>query len=513
MIDELMQQLHDPDAAVRRQAIIALGRTKDPAALKGLAEIVRGDPDLQLRELARKAGLYIRQQAQLQTQQSPLDQAPPAPRKSSSAAPFTVPVTGALDADASFMPRRLPDPPPEPDVAPPTTTRFQQLLEEERRKRVAELPDPDDLPDLPGVYESYTPYSTSDGEAEKGSSARASKVINSILDDQSAVEDEAQTTEKVEELRGRSYKIAKRDELRAKQYLDAALTLNIEGDNARAMKNLTQALELDPRLIKDTYFNSIATAVTELEGDAAVQMIVDQGERKRFTQDAARDQKSRREERHMGEALQSTWTDFWFELILYSLIVILGPILATLVTTESARNLLASITPEGNISPELQNMQALVTSLSGASLLPVGIISGLSGVFSLLLQTLLIHLIATKMLHGHGTWRHLISVLLGFYNRWFPILFFLLYITIAMFFISQASPIMLCFVLVLVILALYVSGKTSGKVGEAYDFGGAMGCVSLIMSSVVIILLNFALGYVFAQVLGSSLQLTFGGSP
>ena len=42
MIDDLIQQLQDSDAEVRRKAIMALGRSKEMAALRPLAQIVRG---------------------------------------------------------------------------------------------------------------------------------------------------------------------------------------------------------------------------------------------------------------------------------------------------------------------------------------------------------------------------------------------------------------------------------------------------------------------------------------
>lgn len=64
MIDELLRQLQDPDPAERRSAIIALANTKNPAALKPLAQVYRSDPDPDLRELALKAGRYLHQQSQ-----------------------------------------------------------------------------------------------------------------------------------------------------------------------------------------------------------------------------------------------------------------------------------------------------------------------------------------------------------------------------------------------------------------------------------------------------------------
>ncbi len=496
MIDYLIQQLHNPDAAVRRRAIVKLARSKDPSVLKALGQLVRSDPDPEVRQLARKAGLYIRQQMQQQTKQrKPPEPLPP------SVAPFTVPIS---EADAP-----LPEPEPKRAVGiddlPSETFAFDEPPSEPPPP--TEIPAVDELPDLP-VLETFSggAYDVYSGDEIVESDEIVPIAQETIPAPENAAEIEAEAQEKTNLLGNRNRIITKEDEQRAKHYLDAALSLNIDGDNARAMKNLTRALGLDPRLVKDTYFNSVATAVTQLDGDAAVQMIVDRGERQQFTQKATQNQKKRRVERHMDEAQQSTWTDFWFEWILYALIVIIGPILATLVTSESANNLIKTFAqPNGELPPDLQQMQTLVAGMSEASLLPIGIISGLSGVLSLLLQTLLIHVIATRLLGGVGTWRHLIHVLLGFYNKWFPILFFLLYITIAAFFISLGSPIILCLVFVLVILALYISGKTSGKVGDAYDFGGAMGCISLVLSSLVIILLNVAISFMLAQVFSLAL--------
>ncbi len=511
MIDYLIQQLHNPDAAVRRRAIVKLGRSKDPVVLKALGQIVRSDPDPELRQLARKAGQYIRQQMQQQTRQQPKPEDPPPEPLPPPVAPFTVPISESDNP--------LPEPAPKRtrgiDDLPSETFEFDDTP---RDPSISDVLSVTELPDLPEAFETFSggAYDVVSGEQI----VEDDKIIpipdEVIPAPEDAAEIEAEAQAKTELLHSRRRIITKEDEQRAKHYLDAALTLNMDGDNARAMKNLTRALGLDPRLVKDTYFNSIATAVTHLDGDEAVQMIVDRGERQRFTQDATLNQKNRRIERHMDEAQQSTWTDFWFEWVIYALIVIIGPILATLVMSESASNLIKTFAqPNGELPAELQQMQTMIAGLTEASLLPIGIISGISGVLSLLLQTVIIHLIAVGVLRGFGTWRHLIHVLLGFYNKWFPILFFILYITIAAYFVSLGSPIILCLVIVLVILALYISSKTSGKIGEAYDFGGAMGCVSLMLSSLVIILINAGLGFILANLFNLSLSLPvgFSGTP
>jgi hypothetical protein len=83
MIDQWIQQLKSPDPKQRRQAIVALANTRDPAALAPLAAIYRGDPDPTLRAMALKAGRYIRQESG-KTQAAP---PPPPPPDGSAEAP------------------------------------------------------------------------------------------------------------------------------------------------------------------------------------------------------------------------------------------------------------------------------------------------------------------------------------------------------------------------------------------------------------------------------------------
>jgi tetratricopeptide (TPR) repeat protein len=59
MIESLLQQLQSPDPAERKQAIVALANTRNPEALAALQHVYQNDPELELREMALKAGRYI----------------------------------------------------------------------------------------------------------------------------------------------------------------------------------------------------------------------------------------------------------------------------------------------------------------------------------------------------------------------------------------------------------------------------------------------------------------------
>ena len=178
MLSELTRQLYDPDPNIRRAAIIALGKTKSADALRPLAEVVLKDNDPELRELARKAGIYIRRELNVEPE-------PQAPRRRRIAAES------------------------EPEPVPSG---------ERRRGAVFLEPEADDR---------RAPSKDVDGELPPGVGARP--------------------------VRGKKYAVPKETRDRARQYTEAALNDSLGNRRDRAMKNLTEALSLDPNLINDDY--------------------------------------------------------------------------------------------------------------------------------------------------------------------------------------------------------------------------------------------------------------------
>ena len=77
-MEQLFKQLRNPDPAVRRAAIIEIGKRGDPQALSALKYVHQNDPDLKLRELAYKAGAHIAKQAKAR-QSAPPPPPPPEP--------------------------------------------------------------------------------------------------------------------------------------------------------------------------------------------------------------------------------------------------------------------------------------------------------------------------------------------------------------------------------------------------------------------------------------------------
>ncbi|MBI1255976.1 MAG: hypothetical protein GC204_00755 [Chloroflexi bacterium] len=583
MIDELIRQLKNPDPDVRKRAIMALGKAKDPTALKALADVVRNDPDPTLRNLALKAGQYIRQQTKKSTRgpedkdlpttgmlvRRPPKNAPPTPppprlrrseRKALEAQPQPPPSkkvvrpleqTGELPETGALLGKITPSAPPAPPT-PPAPTPKTPVNPPAPRSASPFISEPDEDEIDIGYEDSPTPVESSDhladfsfsfdDEPPEAAYSAPSASIPLDLDDEPSLESfgtaanapldldddeppmeplrapplyfEEEAPPKPDEpqplvegssiVKGRKYNVSKQDEDRAHGYVNAALTFNLEGDNAKAMKNLTQAISINPNLINDAFFSNVAASVTGMEGDAAAQMIIDRNERKRFTDNATRKQKDQRVEKHLTEAKQSGWADVGFEIGFFAFVVIVGTIVATIVANEALKQLLGNFAQLTKDTPQLLEAQASLSKVTLGTILPSSIVSGIISVVTVLFQTVLIHYLA-KMMHGIGTWRHLVQVLLSFYNRWTWLLFVILCISIFLG-IATVSPVTLCPTIVLLILSLYVVGQTSSKVGEAYDFGGAKGCVTVILSSLVIILINFLVFYVMFQ----AVSLTVG---
>ncbi len=65
MLDLLtLKQLNNPDPSVRKQAVMTLAKSRNQDALPYLATVHKNDQSPEIRQLAKKAGIYIRKQSQ-----------------------------------------------------------------------------------------------------------------------------------------------------------------------------------------------------------------------------------------------------------------------------------------------------------------------------------------------------------------------------------------------------------------------------------------------------------------
>ena len=416
MLEDLIDQLQSSDPAERRQAIIALGRGKNPGALPALEDASRNDPDPELRELARKAGAFIRQQTG-NTIQSAM-----------SAPPITY---SEMKKDDSY-------------ASPSTPLR---------------------------VYETPLPVA------------------------------ESSVSKQNIPVRGREYNVSKGDKERAHHYVESALSANMRGDDARAMKDLTQALKLNPNLINDSYFGSVAASVTGTSGDEAVRMIVDGQKRKDFVNDAASKVKQETKAAQLASAKQSTTGGVGFEMAIYVAINLFLPIIIAFAAFEVLRSQVGGLTEAEREAVGLAVDINPLLGLSIGGLVVSGFIFAVTLVISTLIQTFIIHL-AAILLGGTGTFVHLLDVLLSFYNRYVPILYVLIGASLLIGSFTIGSFLIACLPIIVVLFTFYFLFKTASKVGEAYGSSAGMGCLTLIVATFVIGLLQALMIGVFGSAVG-----------
>lgn len=436
MLDDLIRQLQNFDPNIRRSAIIALGKTKNEAALRVLADVVLKDSDPELRELARKAGIYIRRELNVEEE-------PTAPRRRKTQ-------TGEVPA--------LP-------------------IEPSQRKR--------------GIM-----------------------IMETQEDDRNQkIEAEEPPTSGRGPVRGKNYRVPEAAVKSARAQTETALSEHTAGRKARAMKALTEALSLNPNLINDDYFNNVASQVTGLGAFEAIESIVNPQERNRFITDAKQLEKKRKVDAHMSEVRETNMTDFSFELVLFTVIAAVAPAIIVILVVQTLSGFLNTVVTTNLNNPQLPDLdQAIVdlqTTINGftiGSLVPFVGFNVVTLVGSFLVQMGLVHLLATALFAGHATFIHLSTTVLKFYNRWLPIVFAVLGFGILIAFFAQFSIIALCPLIILVGLTGFVLFNTAGKIGQAYGFGAPLGCITLVLASMVIALLNVVVTGVVAQASGFAIN-------
>ncbi len=68
-------------------------------------------------------------------------------------------------------------------------------------------------------------------------------------------------------------KVSAGDEKRAAGYIDQAMDWNIRGDNEKSAELINRALQINPHLMDDSYTVSLASTVTGLDGQAAIDLL------------------------------------------------------------------------------------------------------------------------------------------------------------------------------------------------------------------------------------------------
>ncbi len=410
MINQYIQQLRSSDAGTRRQAIIALGKSNDPSALSHLADSYRGDPDPSLRELALKAGRYLKQQIG--------DAAPP--------------------AAAERAPRTK-----------ETSERIRRQVEE---------------------------------------------------DD----EDEVETSTKPEPIVLPRKVVTSRDIATSKGYIDAALTQYELGANGKAVKLLKQAIDVNPDIIKDNYFLSVAASATNRSGEDSIRFLLDKGEVSSFARESARDQVRQRKSKHLESARGTSWGGVGLEALVYILLNTVGIAIILLVLLQVMQNIIEdpALARQMEIPSNIVNQLRGLASLGVVLIVVYSLVAALFGTLSLFIYGGVVHLAAVYIFRGKGLYRNFMDRLLGFFNKRLLVYYGLGLLATVLTFAAGAPILGACVGIIVSFYAAWMTWQQLKVTSDAYDFGLLGGCLSNIAAGALLMVF-----FVIVQVaLGASLD-------
>lgn len=312
--------------------------------------------------------------------------------------------------------------------------------------------------------------------------------------------------------------VSEKDAQRARMYTEEALSLYIEGDNAKAAQRLVKALEANPNLKKDNYFLGIAGNVLEVPQEHALAVLADGSKRADFISQSRRGKVEKRKKEHRETAEVIGWSSVSFDLGIYGAVVAVTTFLMPLVFTQligRAIEYQTALTVEELAAESIQfgamfsDFNHWLSTIGLVIFLVAALVLALVSVVGMLIYTGMLHLIATKILRGVGTMPYMLSKVVPFYSTLTGIMF--IWSIVAMGLSATGAALIggIC-MLPLGLVILYQLFKLGGRIGEAYDFSAGMGCVTLIIANIIVGLISSLPGLLVQNLIAQAILSSLG---
>lgn len=299
--------------------------------------------------------------------------------------------------------------------------------------------------------------------------------------------------------------VSERDVERARGHVDTAMSLVVNNENAKATKELARALAANPNLKTDPYFLSLAGSVLGVGNDEAIEMLRSGEKRGDFIKKSEKVKTEKRKSEHLSKAREITTPALAFDLTIYGVVLAVLTFLTPLILSQLLGRMVANAASMEDIDA---STQAAIAQLGDPTLsfqqlgigmiLVIAIVSAIASVIALAIQGGLIHLVATRLLGGKGTFTYMMCQITPFYTM-VTVVFFI-WALIAMTLASTGAVLIggIC-MLPMILASLYVFFRVAGKIGEAYDFGVGSGCLSILIASIILAVVSNVLTWLIAR--------------
>lgn len=293
-------------------------------------------------------------------------------------------------------------------------------------------------------------------------------------------------------------RVTDKDVARGKAAMEEALSYYIAKDNAKATKSLMKAVMANPRLKEDSYFLSMAGNILSVPQDEALQVLFDSGKVSDYISTSKKAQVQKKRNDHYSKTDELPWSAVWFDLGIFAAVTAVITFLLPLVFVQMIGRTIEyqlSLSPEDLaeesllITEEWSDFYSAVNTVGLPIFMVVALATAASTAVSMLIQGGAIHLIATKVLHGTGTMRYMLCQILPYYSMTSLVMF--VWLCIAMGIIALGAGIIgLVCLAPMALASLVIVLKVAGKIGAAYDFGSAKGCLTFVGSSILLGLIS-----------------------
>lgn len=321
---------------------------------------------------------------------------------------------------------------------------------------------------------------------------------------------------------GRKREVSPKDEARAKSYLDAAISYQINGERDRALKQLAKAYSVNPNLESDAFFKSVLEEVTATASDEALNMVRSPDQLKAMTATEQQLKRERRKQEHLENVNRSSWGSVMMDLAILTVITIVFTALGLALAGQSATNYLDNLTAaeqayragEIDALPEIDPVFREVAA-QYAPLLTIpfsvmtGLATGIFSVISLLINLVCTHVAARFFFGGQATLPHLIYKVVSFYNSRLPLLYIIAFALIVLMFAIGGGIVPAVGAGIIGLYSLYLFFKTIGRISEAYDFGAGKGCLSYLFGIIIVAVISFVVQMLFLSTIMAMIASQF----
>lgn len=313
---------------------------------------------------------------------------------------------------------------------------------------------------------------------------------------------------------------------RAQGLINEAVTAQSHNQKSRAMKNLAQALRLDPNLRNDGYFINVVETVTGRpgEGAAVLALLDDKKEQKTLAQKEAQERQQKQLEGHLEEVNKIQWSAALFDAGLFFVVMFVGTVLVLFLAVQGAQGYVDKIdenihavnaarndgrvrmvdgkeifistetdsagTPKTfeaiTVDREFWRQANNLRKTEFLALMPIALIVAVGGTVLTVLFSVIAHVMAALVLRGKGRLAYLAQTMLSMMTTRMLTLLIMLGVGMILIFAADGGAMMMIVAGAAGLMSCVFGLSLITLTGKAYNIGFAKALIAVLPAFIVV---------------------------